>query len=149
MSPSQSSESSFDDPSLLQAIDRLVDGELSPADESRLLAQLDVTPDGWRQLALAFVESRRWKSALTERVSDLALSARRNSGNFGSGIDARPTAAAAANPSPPRSRRLFAAALVASLLAGAFSGLGIARWRADARAARMAADMEPSRSTSR
>ncbi|HUG89437.1 MAG TPA: hypothetical protein VML55_01300 [Planctomycetaceae bacterium] len=46
------------DPRLL---DRMVDGELSPKDERALLVQLDDEPAGWRQLALAFVESRTWQ----------------------------------------------------------------------------------------
>ena len=43
-----------------EAIDRLVDGELDDADESDLLRRLEGESDGWRRLALAFVEARRW-----------------------------------------------------------------------------------------
>jgi hypothetical protein len=38
--------------------DRLVDGELSPEAYRALLASLDDEPDGWRQCALAFLESQ-------------------------------------------------------------------------------------------
>lgn len=45
-------------------LDRLVDGEL-PADEYRnLLAQLEGEPDGWRRLALAFLEAQAWRREL-------------------------------------------------------------------------------------
>jgi hypothetical protein len=43
----------------LQAqLDRLVDGELSPAEYRSLLASLDDQPDGWRRCALAFLEAQ-------------------------------------------------------------------------------------------
>jgi hypothetical protein len=47
-----------------QAFDRLVDGELSAAEERALLSALDAQPEGWRQCALAFLESRAWKKEL-------------------------------------------------------------------------------------
>lgn len=42
-------------------LDRLVDGELTDAEERAVLRQLDRTPGGWRHCALAFVESRCWQ----------------------------------------------------------------------------------------
>lgn len=42
--------------------DRLVDGELSSAERRALLQSLDAHPDGWRQCALAFLESQSWQN---------------------------------------------------------------------------------------
>jgi len=41
-------------------LDRMVDGELQEHEQRRLLARLD--SDGWRKLALAYVESQTWRS---------------------------------------------------------------------------------------
>ena len=46
-----------------QSIDRLVDGELSPAERRELLAALEDEPGGWRRCALAFVEASVWRDA--------------------------------------------------------------------------------------
>lgn len=43
-----------------QWLDRCVDGELSAAEQSALLRRLDETPEGWRKLALAFLEHQAW-----------------------------------------------------------------------------------------
>jgi hypothetical protein len=45
-------------------IDRLVDGELSGDERGELLSRLDQSADGWRMLALAFLEAQTWRSAL-------------------------------------------------------------------------------------
>ena len=46
-------------PSLLERqLQRCVDGELTEAEEQRLLSELDLQPECWRRLALLFVESR-------------------------------------------------------------------------------------------
>lgn len=59
-----------DDP---QYLDRLVDGELSERQRRELLAQLDQRPDGWRRLALSFLESQCWQETAREfDESDLA-----------------------------------------------------------------------------
>jgi hypothetical protein len=50
--------------------DRLVDGELSPAERRRLLASLDERPDGWRRCALAFLEAQSWISGFAQTVRD-------------------------------------------------------------------------------
>jgi hypothetical protein len=47
-----------------ERFDRLVDGELSEAERSRLLAALDQEPDGWRRCALAFLEAQCWREGL-------------------------------------------------------------------------------------
>lgn len=45
-------------------LDRLVDSELSLHEQRELLGQLDDVPNGWRRLALAFVEAQAWRSEL-------------------------------------------------------------------------------------
>ncbi|WP_422931096.1 hypothetical protein [Singulisphaera sp. PoT] len=50
-------------------IDRLVDGELSPAERAELLKTLDASPDGWRRCALAFLEAQAWRSAMQPSVA--------------------------------------------------------------------------------
>jgi hypothetical protein len=45
-------------------IDRLVDGELNANEERSLLTALEFQPDGWRRCALAFLETRAWKTEL-------------------------------------------------------------------------------------
>ena len=47
-----------------EVFDRLVDGDLSLAEERALFAALDTRPDGWRRCALAFLEARAWKNEL-------------------------------------------------------------------------------------
>jgi len=44
--------------------DRLVDGELNATEYEQLLASLDDHPNGWRQLALTFLEAQAWCSEL-------------------------------------------------------------------------------------
>lgn len=65
MSGSMASESELPrdglDPVLL---DRLVDGELAEAERRKLLLSLDHQPSGWRQCALAFLESQSWRSLM-------------------------------------------------------------------------------------
>jgi hypothetical protein len=50
----------------VQLIDRLVDGELDDNARRELLSSLDFTSDGWRRLALAFVEAQTWRDDLGE-----------------------------------------------------------------------------------
>ena len=49
---------------LQRLIDRLVDGEMLPADQHALLLRLDQEPNGWRQCALTFLESQAWNQSL-------------------------------------------------------------------------------------
>jgi hypothetical protein len=51
-------------------IQRCIDGELPEAAQQELLSELDGTPDGWKQLALAFVERQVWMQACTTLASD-------------------------------------------------------------------------------
>jgi len=54
------------------ALDRLVDGELAPAERAELLAHLEATPDGWRRCALAFLEAQSWREALARPAEEFA-----------------------------------------------------------------------------
>jgi hypothetical protein len=45
-------------------IDRLVEGELDGPARRALLLDLDARSDGWRRLALAFLEAQAWREAL-------------------------------------------------------------------------------------
>lgn len=47
-----------------QAIDRFVDGAMDEEQQRALLSSLDYRDDGWRRLALAFVEDRAWRHDL-------------------------------------------------------------------------------------
>jgi hypothetical protein len=50
--------------------DRLVDGELSPAERRRLLASLDDRPGGWRRCALAFLEAQCWSEGFGQLLRE-------------------------------------------------------------------------------
>jgi hypothetical protein len=56
----------FDDARL---IDALVDGELSDPRRADLLRRLELSPGGWRQLSLAFLEAQSWQQALRAESS--------------------------------------------------------------------------------
>ena len=63
---------------LQQALDRLVDGELSLADEQVLLLRLDALPDGWRACALSFLEQRAWQSGCRQLLKTGLVAAAAN-----------------------------------------------------------------------
>ncbi len=46
-----------------QTLQRCVDGELSAAEQQALLRQLERSPAGWREVALAFIEHQLWAQA--------------------------------------------------------------------------------------
>jgi hypothetical protein len=46
-----------------EAIDLLVDGELSDDEFRALIQELDVAEDGWRRCSLAFIEAQQWSLA--------------------------------------------------------------------------------------
>ncbi len=54
----------------LPDLDRLVDGELSERERTELLGHLERHPEGWRRLALAFLEAQTWGEAAREHVAD-------------------------------------------------------------------------------
>jgi hypothetical protein len=45
-------------------IDRIVDGELTPAELRAAIDRLDREPDGWKRCALAFLEAQCWRESL-------------------------------------------------------------------------------------
>jgi hypothetical protein len=49
-------------------LDRIVDGELSPAELRAALEQLENEPDGWKRCALAFLEAQYWRESF--RMAD-------------------------------------------------------------------------------
>ena len=46
-----------------RTLQRCVDGELNEAEQQALLRQLDRSPAGWREVALAFIEQQLWSQA--------------------------------------------------------------------------------------
>lgn len=50
-------------------LDQLVDGELSESQQRQLLQHLQTHPDGWRRIALAFLESQAWRRGFSQLVS--------------------------------------------------------------------------------
>jgi hypothetical protein len=44
-------------------IDRIVDGELTPAELRAAIGRLDSEPDGWKRCALAFLEAQCWRES--------------------------------------------------------------------------------------
>ncbi len=71
-----------------RVMDRLIDGELTDAEERAVIARLNQTPDGWRRCALAMLEARCWQRA-----------ARHVQGLFDSGQSSAPTSASRASQS--------------------------------------------------
>jgi hypothetical protein len=53
-------------PLLAELIDRMVDGDLTPAQLRLAVDELDRTPDGWRRCALAFLEVQCWSESLRD-----------------------------------------------------------------------------------
>lgn len=54
------------DADLELAIDRIVDGGLSPAELREAIACIEAAPEGWRRCTLAFIEARCWGDAFRE-----------------------------------------------------------------------------------
>jgi hypothetical protein len=109
-------------------LDYFVEGELAGGQEREVLLRLDAEPDGWRRLALTFVEAQRW----TREFRTMAAESE--------GGTCEP--AAWMGPAPQRSRRkpasmrrlpgawlaVAASGLVAAFLVGlAIGGLGHGR----------------------
>jgi len=49
-------------------LDQLVDGELSLAQQQEVLQHLQTHPEGWRRLALAFLEAQTWRQEMPRLV---------------------------------------------------------------------------------
>ena len=58
-----------------RVFDRLVDGELPPAERRELLAALDDEPGGWRSCALAFLEAQSFRWQFTRMAAEQSLTA--------------------------------------------------------------------------
>lgn len=53
-------------------LDQLVDGELSEAQRREAIQQVQTHPDGWRRLALAFLESQAWRQEMPPLVGEIS-----------------------------------------------------------------------------
>ena len=51
-------------------LDRLVDGELPEAQQQEVLRQVQCHPDGWRRLALAFLEAQTWRREMPRLLEE-------------------------------------------------------------------------------
>lgn len=66
----------FDANDDLRQLDLLVDGALPEGERRELLARLERQPDGWRRLALAFLEAQTWGEAARAEAQDDARASR-------------------------------------------------------------------------
>lgn len=106
-----------------EVFDRLVDGELSQAEEQAILTALDARPDGWRRCALAFLQARAWKDGLETLTPDFRLKANLTL------FDGMPTMPSRAAPQMVRSHSVRLLALAASLGIAFFLGVFVnSRW---------------------
>ncbi|MEQ8787345.1 MAG: hypothetical protein RIC55_13650 [Pirellulaceae bacterium] len=96
-------------------LDRLADGELAVDEYRRLLASLDVQPDGWRRCALALLEAQAWRSDLPSELHSVAERPREIR-------QSRPRGNAA------RRQRVSLAMLAISVAASFLAALGIGMW---------------------
>ena len=99
--------------------DRLVDGELSPAERRRLLVSLDDRPGGWRRCALAFLEAQCWGEGLGQLLREPEASQRTYEKNH---------VVRAAAPREDRQRSAHWPAIAAGLILAFTLGL---LWRSD------------------
>jgi anti-sigma factor RsiW len=106
--------------------DRLVDGELSPAEYEALLTALDAEPEMWRRCALAFLEAQAWRGEMS--------AIRRGQGTES------PSKTPASKPvkRPWRSILAIAASFVVAFFGGLMAQRQFDGWRDDAHLARIA-----------
>ena len=57
-------------------IDRIVGGELTPAELRDAVNRLDCQPDAWKRCALAFLEAQCWRESLEDYRSTIPTSSR-------------------------------------------------------------------------
>jgi hypothetical protein len=60
-------------------IDRIVDGELTPAELSVAIDRLDHEPDGWKRCGLAFLEAQCWRESFRAMGQSTPLTIERRS----------------------------------------------------------------------
>lgn len=82
-------------------LDRLIDGEITPVQTRELLARLDHEPDGWRRLALGFLEAQ----VLRRELGEIAAPRQQHEA-----ADTHRAAGAIAAHAPPEDTRRAAAA---------------------------------------
>jgi hypothetical protein len=73
-------------------LERMIDGELSFAEQRAALERLDVLPDGWRRLALGLLEQQVFRREFQQHVAPVAP------------VKSLPVAPVPASPVPSRSR---------------------------------------------
>jgi hypothetical protein len=113
-------------------LDRLVDGELPPDEERRLLQSLESAPDGWRRCALGFLEAQLWRRELLAMKVG-AASPKATGPTKLTDPRASDAANAVSSPNPGwNARRFPALALAASVLFAFAAGwLSPHSWRGD------------------
>jgi hypothetical protein len=106
-----------------EVFDRLVDGELSQAEEQAILAALDARPDGWRRCALAFLQARAWKDGLGTLTPKFHRKANATL------VDEMPTMPSRAAPHMVRNHNIRLLTVAASLGIAFFLGIFVnSRW---------------------
>ncbi len=55
-----------------EQVDRLVDGELSLAEQRALLEQIEASPNGWRRVGLAFLEAQSLRQTCADWTAPIA-----------------------------------------------------------------------------
>lgn len=101
------------EPVSTRQMDRLVDGELSPAERRDVLTALEQDANGWRRLALAFLESQALGEGLRNKRPLVDAVGNR-----------RPVHSELPAPTPDRKRRRWPTMLAMSLCAVVMFGLG-------------------------
>jgi hypothetical protein len=93
-----------------ELIDRIVDGELTPADLRAAIDRLDREPDAWKRCALAFLEAQCWRESLRAVGQPTRLP-----------VDSKASSISlAATPSNQKPRRWLRRAIVAATVAASF-----------------------------
>jgi hypothetical protein len=62
-------------------LDRIIDGDLSPAELRRAIDRLESEPDGWKRCALAFLEAQCWRESF-QRIDAHSPALREGAGRF-------------------------------------------------------------------
>ncbi|HET6424028.1 MAG TPA: hypothetical protein VFG20_10120 [Planctomycetaceae bacterium] len=94
------------------SLDRLIDGEMSPEEQRRLLEQLELDPNGWRRVGLAFLEAQALRRSCRELVAP----------TVSAGLPLVMTS------TPPRTRVRLVTSAVALLLAFTLGGMTGRMW---------------------
>lgn len=100
-------------------IQRCVDGQLSEADQQALLRRIQSLPDGWRHLALAYLENQLWSQTIQKTESITPTSPKPAT------ADAIPLAATSSERAPAGRRNSVGVwgKVVSSMAAGVMAGV--------------------------